>query len=455
MTIRPTINQQRTPEDIISLQRAGTLDVASITFTEELALRRWARSAERRSRGTIERLLARGQTRRARREVSRHMCKLGVRMIALMTAARRRHRLAREADVPTREIIRQRRLADMFAALSTVTSFTSPAGGFRSMKRKRDGGTRPIISFYWEDDARFRVIRSALQPFALASFHHAQFMHPLNGVRRGPASVREAMLQALRETGDGYVFLQFDIRDFFGSISHEWLERALPLDQGIVKRFVHLGEMLIVPTGEMRVDRPTDDASSRTDRRGIGIPQGSALSALIAEWVMADILRSDAVFDRVRLFSWSDNLGVLVPQGEESVVVELIQAAFARHGAGPFRLNLVNRTSVTCDFKFLGTWYQVVAGEPRAFVPQAVVDGWVRSVTADILTASTDDLDNMRRRVMAKLNEWRWWPGAEPLTASVLADINRARNAPQSFPFRSGVDPSCSRLRVAGWNAPV
>ncbi|OWK30413.1 reverse transcriptase domain-containing protein [Sphingomonas dokdonensis] len=334
-------------------------------------------------------------------------------------------------SVSEREAVRQARLADVLAALPRINRFSAPALAQTFKRPKPHGGERILTTFFWEDDARVRVLKSALTPFV--SLHDSQFMLAQNGCRRGPASVREALLRALGEEKGDHVFLQFDVRDFFGSISHAWLEKHLGLDRGIVRRFVHTGEMLIVPSEEMRGDRLRGDARKENGRSGAGIPQGSALSSLIAEMVMAEILRSDAVFDRGRLFTWSDNLGILIPRGEAGVVEELIRAAFGRHEAGPFHLSS-ERKSVTSEFKFLGTWYCVEAGLPRAFIPEAVARGWADNVCADILTADEHDLELMEQRVRGKEAAWGWWSGMADISAEVRALIWAAREASSHKP---------------------
>ncbi|MFL0415871.1 reverse transcriptase domain-containing protein [Sphingomonas sp. 179-A 2A2 NHS] len=326
----------------------------------------------------------------------------------------------------TLEAVRQERLVDVFDALPRINDFSHPARAMSFTRPKRSGGVRRLTSFYWEDDARMRILKSTLIPFA--DLHDSQFMLAQDRLRRGPASVRENLLQALRETEGGHVFLQFDIRDFFGSISHAWLEGYLDLDRECVKRFVHTGEMLIVPTGEMRADRRNDDASKANGRSGVGIPQGSALSSLVAEMAMAEVLRSDAVFGRVRLFAWSDNLGVLAPRDEALAVEELVRGAFARHEAGPFHLE-VKHSPITSEFKFLGVWYRKVGSDAVAFVPDAVATGWANDVCADVLIADAGALSKMERRIRSKLAAWSWWDGAGPLGTELRAVVKAAREA--------------------------
>ncbi|WP_338466393.1 hypothetical protein RXV95_12625 [Novosphingobium sp. ZN18A2] len=172
------------------------------------------------------------------------------------------------------------------------------------------------------------MLRSALAPFA--NIHDAQFMLARDGFRHGPAAVREALQQALAECGPEYQFLHFDVADFYGSISHAWLERHLGIDPAVVRHQVHLGQMSINVPGEMATVCATHKASREGGQWGI--PQGSALSCLIAEQVMADVLRSAAVFGEHRAFIWSDNVGVLVPRHRAGEVAGLVRTAFADHG---------------------------------------------------------------------------------------------------------------------------
>lgn len=424
----------RTPRQIIDLIASGTLDPHTVSLEEEIALARWAKEARMRAQASVARLVAQGHSCRARRARWKMMNKLSVRLDALMVAARRRQRLPGGQSREVREAARVERLTAVLTALPAIADFSQPARAQGFLRPKRTGGFRKLVRFEWEDDAKLRILKSALHPFA--DLHDGQFMLARDERRRGPASVREYLLQALREAEGDHVFLQFDIRDFFGSITHAWLEDHLGLDQGIVRRFVHSGEMLIVPTGEMRGDRLRDDASRENGRSGVGIPQGSALSSLIAEMVMADILRSDAVFDRVRLFTWSDNLGVLVPRSEAFAVEELIRTAFRRHGAGPFQLS-VSRSPITSEFKFLGVWYQVSGGQPVAFVPVPVALAWEASICADMLTAGTDDLLRRWRRVQGKAQAWSWWSGMEPLKRSIEERLSSAWMALQPVPLQA------------------
>lgn len=417
-----SVTGPRSARELIALIRDAQLSGGSVTRSEEAGLRRWIRADARAQRSLIERLVGRHDYRNARRAAKRHNSRLSVRLEVLLTAARRQWRTS-SGSTPEQRAVRVRRLTKVLESVSAVGSFTFPAKAHRFYQRKPDGGIRPLTKFHWVDDVRLRILKSALTPFA--SLHDDQYLLGQAG-RRGPASARENLLLALRDVGDGYAFLQFDIRDFYGSISHGWLEDNLPLNKGIVKRFVHTGEMQIVTPGETetgRRSRSVADARNENGRSGYAIPQGSALSSLIAEWVMADILRSDAVFGRLRLFTWSDNLGVLVPREEALAVEELVRAAFARHGAGPFHLTTKGPKPVTSEFDFLGVWYRVIAGEPRAYIPDAIAQAWEATLCEDLPTAGTADLIAVAKRLRGKEASWSWWTGMSALASGIDARL--------------------------------
>jgi RNA-directed DNA polymerase len=97
------------------------------------------------------------------------------------------------------------------------------------------------------------------------------------------------------------------------------------------------------------------------DRRGL--PQGSAASSLVAEMVMAEILREAAgrLADVLCLHTYSDNLGGLVPLNrDEAALVECLKNVFATHRAGPFRMtSRVDR--MARSFPYLGYPNDIVA----------------------------------------------------------------------------------------------
>lgn len=267
------------------------------------------------------------------------------------------------------------------------------------------------------------MLRSALKPFA--NLHDAQFMLSRDRTRRGPAAVRKALLTALAECGPEYEFIHFDVESFYGSISHAWLERYLGIDPAVVRRQVHLGQMILVPNGKMATVHDNHEASRERGQRGI--PQGSLLSCLIAEQVMASVIRSAAVLRELPMFVWSDNVGVLAPRQEAGEIIDLVRAAFAGHGAGPFEITVTSHR-VTEEFKFLGVNYRITAqGRPIAYIAHRIVANWELSIGDRLMVASIQEVEDVERHVMGKRAAWGWWNGWSAVEARVLKAAQCAR----------------------------
>lgn len=387
-------------EDVTEMRR----NPRTVSLDEELSLRRWCRERALQSASAIQRLVDRGHLRNARREARAHMRRKEVLVDALFRAARKEWPTRKNMSLDQAELRRKRRLRMVFEQVGVIGMFHAPAKARQRRFPKKDGGTRKITSFYWVDKARQLVLKAALTPFA--DLHTAQFMLSRDRLRRGTAAVRKALLTSLSQCGHDCLFLHFDIVDFYGSISHEWLERNLGIDNAIIHRQTHTGGMKIVPADPMAPVR--DDHEATQEKGRWGIPQGSALSALIAEQVMASVLRSVAALDGLPLFAWSDNVGVIVPRERAGAIESHVREAFASHGAGPFQLSM-SAHPVTSPFKFLGTWYQKTGEDARASIPKQVIDAWVSSIGSRLVTCWDDEIDDIERHVDGKAAQWGWF----------------------------------------------
>lgn len=127
---------------------------------------------------------------------------------------------------------------------------------------------------------------------------------------------------------------------------------------------------------------------------------------------MVDVLRSAAVFGEVSVFVWSDNVGVLAPGHRAGEIAELVRAAFAAHGAGPFNLRDPISKPVTEEFEFLGVNYRLAARSiPCAFIARAKVNAWELSIGSRIMTGSLKELDDVFEHIRRKRAVWGWWAG--------------------------------------------
>lgn len=154
----------RSAPELLAVLRTGELDGNALTWPEELSLRQWAKHDAQQMQRSIRRLVERGAYRNARRAVRQHNKRLSVRLTALFAASRRHRWTSKFATSAEREGIRRQRLVDVLAALSEVGCFNRPARASRFLRAKPNGGTRTLIKFDWVDDARLRILNSALRP---------------------------------------------------------------------------------------------------------------------------------------------------------------------------------------------------------------------------------------------------------------------------------------------------
>jgi RNA-directed DNA polymerase len=385
-----------------------------ITRREEDHLRSFCRSQVSRWQRRIARLVQARSMRKAQRASRQMRRKLGVRLYALLQASRK----AVEYDPENMclEQLRRRRLTLAFEHLRDINCFDAPAQGTVWNKSKSSGeGVRPICSFNWTDKARQHLLDLTLQPFA--GYHPSQSLLRFGNEGRGVTAACKALLEALGGCADEHVFVQIDVKDFFGSISHEWLESNLPLAGGTIRRHVHTGEMNL----KMRDTACKEIRLSRTARQGI--PQGSALSQLVAEMVMSDILRGITVPPGVRIVTYADNIGMVVPKGCEAAVEELFRGAFERHGAGPFQLTCSKPVPVTNSFPFLGLSFAVREGTPTVDVPEETWGVWLCEIGDEVLVASPKELADIERKARGKLAQWRMCSGIEALETRAFSLI--------------------------------
>ena len=407
--VEEPVPKPRSPGVLLEGLLTGNISVTEISFVEELALRRWCRERIRASEASIQQLVDEGHMRRARRARLKHIACREVLLHGLLCAARRQWPSKMAMTPHEREECRRKQLAQSIARLPQVGKFGHPARGSQFLHRKKANGHRPIIRFSWVDYARQIVLKSALLPFS--NLHEGQAMLARDPNRRGPAAVRETLLAKLNKCDENSVFVQFDVRNFYGSISHDWLEGHLGIDPALVRKHLHTGGMLIRSVRGMTIVRGHHEANRRGETGRRGIPQGSASSPIIAEQVMASVIRSAAVLRDLSPDTWSDNLAVIVPREQVGDVERLVRAAFAEHGAGPFHLTL-KTSPVTREFQFLKVWYRKMPDGAEAYIPESVSAAWEASVSGRVALASANELDALEAVVRGKLVQWGWCPSA-------------------------------------------
>ncbi len=401
--------------------RSRNLRASSISPHEERELRRWCRTREAAHLRRIQGLVERGAIRNARKAARKFRGTLAGRLMALWRTAPDCYKSQPSLEWAEQELLRRAKLTEALRLLPAIASFARPARASVRLMPKRAGGHRLICSFDWADKARQRLLSQSMFPFA--SLHHSQFMLTPRAGGRGRAAACNALLQRLEDGEDDLVFLQVDVRNYFGTISHDWLERNLGMDLTVTRHHIHTGAMTFTMR-DIATARPLDGELIELGRRGL--PQGSALSSLVAEMAMADILRGLPAHLQDRLIVYSDNIGAAVPRSEGAAVEELIREAFRLHGAGPFETTS-SVTRVTSEFKFLGYWWRVSDGTPQVFVPEIIAQNWAIEIGSRIAHASLEELPHLENVIKGKASAWRLWTGAALLCSDLLHQVQTAR----------------------------
>jgi hypothetical protein len=169
--------------------------------------------------------------------------------------------------------------------------------------------------------------------------------------------------------------------------------------------------------------RQQDEGNDEAGR--LGIPQGSAASPIVAEFVMADILRTGAdLLEGLDIFNYSDNLGILLPgDRDEAAFMEHLLGVFATHRAGPFQLRTISTCDIQKPFRFLGYTWQKTKRGITAHVPVAF---WREmEYEAEILEAQgLERIDHLEQRFRSYCGAFPLWRGA----TSMRARLDRAAN---------------------------
>lgn len=415
--VAPLVGNGEMVEALLDAIRAGRLQAGAVTWRDEMALRRHCARVTAGLVAKIEGRVRRGDARIARREFAAFCLRLEVQLNALFRAARKELPTPAGAGSSEVEDLRCRRLALVLQHAGKIGRFTGRARATVFHKRKPNGRRRAITRFGLIDRARQLILKQGLTPFA--DLHPSQFMMSHEPERRGPAAVRKALLEMLRTSGPNDVLVQFDVRDFYGSIKHEWVERFLRLDPSLTQRHIHTGGMLFKTFGAtVTVPAMEHEAKSKTGL--CGLPQGSAVSPIVAEMAMADVLRSSAVFADHRFVVWSDNLAVIVPRDRVEEIADLVRAAFEQHDAGPFSLSGPTVSDTGGECQFIKMWFKPCPWDVvTAFIPAAVQATWVLSIGARLMTCADDDLPSIERHVAGKIANWSWYPPTHRIAEEV------------------------------------
>jgi hypothetical protein len=403
-------------ERLISQLASEAINAASLGRSEQAAIFRYCRTVVDLKRAKIQLEVTAGRSWVARRKQNEFLRCLRARVIAAKAAFRtinKRRLIPPSTPTP---------FSQVWNLANDLRRYMSrPSFGIARLKPKATG-FREVVMFELFDIARQKLVAMSLRPFVR--------LHPVQFALEGGRSVAcEELLRALIQAPPSARIIHVDIRNFYGSISKQWLQENLPLSGSIIQRVVfpdvlrwHLG-----------LAHQSDEGTEERGRRSI--PQGSAVSPIIAEFVMASVLQAGAdLLEGLSCFNYSDNLaviGVLVPGDlDVTVFMERLAEVFRTHQAGPFQLRFVEVSTISQPFRFLGYYFQKTQSGARAFLPEGVVALREMKYERDLLEAETiAKVLKTEHAVRSYCNSFALWEGAPAMQVRILqiAAEQRAR----------------------------
>jgi len=216
---------------------------------------------------------------------------------------------------------------------------------------KPDGGTRTVMCFCTEQRALQYLVKGALKPWLSRLTAENQFL--LRGGR--DAACTNVMMHLYM----GYDHVcQVDVRRCFPSFAEAEIYRYVPLPKRVTENVViarHLS--LLISTKES-----VSDATNLLVEARRGIPQGSAVSSVVAEILLAPIARSAQ--DRCAVVAYNDNFLVMSRSNLDLVTnLKLLRARMQCHPAGPLCPTFTEFPTMRGPFEFLG--YEFLPGNGR------------------------------------------------------------------------------------------
>lgn len=290
---------------------------------------RRARKHEVRMRRQIAAAVAEGDDKAARRMRERYLASYHARLLAVADANRRLRPNKRKPVDEFRSIARGLDVRRSSEEEVWVHAVDKPGFDFRA-----------VLSFGPKRRAQQVLCRNVADEIELDPRQH--------GYRNGG---RDAAVQKVLDAVEsgGRWFVQLDIEKFYNNVNQRRLHEIVPLPQDVIDNVVLPPDNLVVGRVGNALGPVTLTAVARR-----GISQGSALSPLVAEAVIASVLRDLPC--KVSLISnYADNFGLIGRTKKEVMLAaQALIRAFRRCPHGPFQMTVSNYRRVADGFDFLG-----------------------------------------------------------------------------------------------------
>lgn len=370
-------NLETSPRRIINDLVAGRVSAADLSLGQAWKVISTARASARAHQDRIQSLVLAGRGRVARKELRRFINSMAARVTAASDAVR----------VPRSQM--QMRFARVWAVAQGIGYHHQP--GIVRVRKKRNARdrTRLLCEFCLLDKAQQHLLGMAIKPFC--GTHPSQF-----SAGRGRSGAVEELLRLLTNANGETVSVITDVRRFFDNVDHQWLEENLPLPRSLIRSTIHNGGLRLRASGR-RQALPTDVEIEVMGQRGI--PQGSALSAIVAEWVIGELLRSstgrglDAQF-----IAYSDNLvAVMAADGGERLI-NALRVGYLSHPAGPFEIT-ASQYGAGTPFRFMGyNFVRKPDGLVEVVIDSDIADERLAKFATNIADCPPSDIDGYEKK---------------------------------------------------------
>jgi hypothetical protein len=337
----------------------------------------------------LSRASASGQKERARRITRQFLRSYNARLVAVWEANR---------SLPSHRRISFDQMRELANRINSWIG-SDEVAHLRTLPKSR-GDFRPIVSFGIERRALQYLVHSALA--AQANITERQYAHKGNGGRT------EAISAVNRAINDGMKWaLQGDIRNCFGSIEGTHLEAQLPLPHRVTQQVVRARHL----TFDVNTERTPDVSPvNAADRGRRGIPQGSAVSSLVAEIALAEFARIPS--GNVRVIFFADDFLILTKTKREACAIEHTLRSAARQSPfGPLSFKHLKVVQLAHGIDYLGWHFRLRRGQveqkPAMTSLQKTNAKLAEKLTTAILSA--EHWAVTRRYINQKAIDWRGW----------------------------------------------
>jgi hypothetical protein len=304
-------------------------------------------------------------------------------------------------------------------------------------KESNEHEFRTIMEFGLENRALQMMVKSVLD--ILADLHPSQF-----AVIGGRNKAYRNVLGALK---DGYIHvIQVDIKDCFSSFNGERISDNLPVPPGVTRNVLLSRNLNLNPGNLLDILSMSHEDKSVVFKEvsGLldtfvpkvrsGIPQGSCVSSLVAEILLASVI--PVLPELGRVVAYADNFLLMATNTDDLATMKIaLGSVLKNHPIGPLRLETISSSDGMKPFDFLGAeFFRMKSGY---FLRPSQRNMWkfkhrfrgdlkiVKNQSAPLSERKygRDQLRGYVRRWVCAFSEW---DGAEKFRAEKLEAIEKA-----------------------------